>query len=194
MLNLAGLNLAPLSWAEASQCSVEDQVRCERFLAYEALLLDDHHRLWEWFELLDEGYEYLVPLRMTRERRSGKPEFSDIGCAVSDDYAKVRQRIQRLDTEHAWAEEPPSRIRRVVSNVLVSPQGDADSTPGGVRRYEVHSSFLLYRSRLNDATGDLVAGVRRDILVLTGERLRLRRRVVFLDHTTLPTINLSFFL
>jgi 3-phenylpropionate/cinnamic acid dioxygenase small subunit len=194
LLNLAAVDVPPLAWEAVNRCSAEDQLRCERFLAYEALLLDDHHRLWDWFELLDEDYQYLVPLRSTRERRSGKSEFSSTACAVSDDLAMVRRRVERLDTEHAWAEEPPSRIRRVVSNVLVTPAGPAEQDAVGRRVFDVQSSFLLYRSRLNDASGELVAGTRRDLLIDEGDRMRLRRRVVFLDHTTLPTINLSFFL
>lgn len=179
----------PLRWEDVANTPDSLQVRVDRFLTFEASLQDDNRRLWDWFGLLTDDFEYIVPVRINRESRSKKPIFGR-GYHVKDDASMIRRRIERVDTEHAWAEEPPSRLRRVVSNGLIS---QIDSAGIG-QEYDVQTSFLVYRARLNDPSGDLLAGHRRDILVDTDGGLKLKRRIVFLDHTTIPTSNLSFFL
>lgn len=152
----------------------------------EAMLLDDTRRLWEWHELLTEDMTYTVPVRVTRERWSNLPEFPDGAVHQADTWYTLRMRIQRLFGEHAWAEDPPSLIRRVVSGVVASP-GEAEGT------YAVRSAFILHRERRRFAS-ELWAGQRFDVLRRNEDRsLKLARRVVHLDHVTLPGASLSFF-
>ena len=159
---------------------------CAPFLFREAELLDDR-RFSEWLETcLSEDLEYLVPIRTTRESTSGTPEFSTTSFHQKDSYANMKVRVARLMTEHAWAEDPPSRTRRLVTNVRVrNLSGD---------EVEVRSNLMLYRSQGASTGHDLIVGERRDVLRMEVSGLRLRRRVVLLDHTTLGTANLGVFL
>ena len=156
------------------------------FLDHESRLLDDGNQLWRWFALLAPDIRYEVPIRLSRERRSNVGEYAGTGYHMREDHASLRMRIERLDTEHAWAEEPPSRLRRVVSGVEIIGQPAADE-------YEVSSSFLLMRGR-DQVDADLLAGQRHDVLRTDGSRLLLAKRTIYLDHTVLPTPNLGIFL
>jgi 3-phenylpropionate/cinnamic acid dioxygenase small subunit len=162
---------------------VEVARACERFLYQEAELLDDN-RVREWLELLTEDIRYEIPVRMTRER-SATSVFSEQAFHMLDDYGTLRTRVERLDTEYAWAEDPPSRTRRLVTNVRVS---EADRP----REHAVRSNVLIYRGRYEDL-GDLVVGERHDVLRQTDAGLRLAARTVLLDQTTLAN-NLAIFL
>ncbi len=163
---------------------LDEDVRA--FVAYEATLLDDASRLWEWFALLAEDIAYLVPIRLARERRSSLPAYPRGSYHMKEDHFTLRARVQRLDTEHAWAEEPPSRLRRVVSAPLTTDTDRDDEL-------RVRTSFLLYRGR-DGIDGDLLAGTRDDCLRVRDGHFLLARRTVYLDHTVLPTANLGIFL
>jgi 3-phenylpropionate/cinnamic acid dioxygenase small subunit len=153
------------------------------WLDTEAALLDDG-RLEEWLALLTEDVGYTMPVRLTRERGSGSD--SHAGTPHFDDDAQtLRMRVERLKTEFAWAEDPPSRTRRFVTNVRPQPTAD------GV---EVRSYLLVYRNRGDDARHDLLSGERRDTLRWANGGWRLARRVVVLDQATLGTKNLAIFL
>jgi 3-phenylpropionate/cinnamic acid dioxygenase small subunit len=168
----------------ATRHRLDDDIRA--FFAYEAMLLDDASRLWDWFALLAEDIAYLVPIRLARERRSSQPPFPHGSYHMKEDYFTLRARVQRLETEHAWAEEPPSRLRRVVSAPLTT---DTDRND----EFRVRTSFLLYRGR-GGIDGDLLAGTRDDVLRVREHHLLLTRRTGDLDHTVLPTANLGIFL
>ena len=158
---------------------------CVDFVHLEAELLDGN-RLREWFELVDPEIDYRVPIRVTRERAAGAG-FSVTGWHMLETYGSIETRIERLETEYAWAEDPPSRTRRFVSNIRVS---------AGVREDElaVRTNLLLYRGRYDAPEHQLVVAEREDVLRRVGGGLRLLRRLVLLEHATLPTHNLAVFL
>ena len=93
-------------------------------------------------------------------------------------------RVLRLETEYAWAEDPPSRSRHFVTNVQVAPGDSGDE-------FEVTSNLLLYRTRGDVATYDILSGERKDVLRRAGDGFRLAKRVVLLDQTTIMTHNLA---
>ncbi|GAA4987701.1 hypothetical protein GCM10023205_68160 [Yinghuangia aomiensis] len=165
---------------------VDPTPRVTQFLYHEAELLDDN-RVRDWYALLAEDLVYEVPLRVTRERRHGAG-FSPAAFHQRDTYSSIAARVKRLSGEFAWAEDPPSRTRRIVGNVRLRP-GDA---PG---EHLVRSNLMLYRGR-GDAPGHhLIVGERHDVLRETpGGDLLIARRTVYLDHTSLPTHNLAIFL
>lgn len=166
---------------------VAQERACVQFLYREAELLDDRHYR-EWLDTcLSESLEYLVPVRTARESASGASEFSSTSFHLIDTYAHVKVRIDRLEGEHAWAEDPPSRTRRLVTNVRVRNLPNDET--------EVRSNLMLYRSQLISTSDHvLLVGERQDVLHWEAGGLRLRRRVVLLDHTTLSTANLGVFL
>ena len=87
----------------------------------------------------------------------------------------------------AWAEDPPSRIRHLITNVSVQ-AGDAPD------EYVAESAFLCYRNRLEREV-DLYAGGRTDVLRRTEDgTLLIARRTILLDQNVLLAKNISTFL
>jgi 3-phenylpropionate/cinnamic acid dioxygenase small subunit len=166
--------------------SAELERSCAQFLYREAELLDGAD-FGGWFDTcLSEDLEYLIPIRTTRERAAGISEFSREAFHMKDTYQSMRARVDRLRTEHAWAEDPPSRTRRVVSNVRVRELGPDE--------VEVKSYLMLHRSQWDTADYDLLVAERQDVLRSEAGEWRLRRREVLLNHTILGTANLGVFL
>jgi 3-phenylpropionate/cinnamic acid dioxygenase small subunit len=159
--------------------------RCVDFLVTEAEALDEN-RVDDWLGMLHPEIDYRVPIRVTRERTGG-PGFSDDGFHMFESHDSLALRVERLSTDYAWAEDPPSRTRRFVTNFRVAA---LDGT-GDLR---VRSNLLLYRERFDDRQRHLISGMREDDLRETDGRLLLVRRLVLLDHSTLLTPNLGVFL
>lgn len=169
---------------QESLSSIVLEQACTRFLYLEAELLDANDYSG-WLErCLSKDIEYVIPTRTTRQR--GAPEFSPSGFHVKDRYAGLRMRVDRLLTEHAWAEDPPSRTKRYVTNVRVRDLSGNEA--------EVKSNLLVHRSQWDTPSHDLLAAGREDVLRLEDGEWRLLRRVVFLNHTIIPTANLGIFL
>jgi len=155
----------------------------EEFLRQEADLLD-HGRFDDWLELLTDDISYRAPLRITRRR--GEADVVDGMLHFEENKQSLEIRVRRLGTGVAWAEDPPSRTRRFVTNVHVEPSLG--------KEVAVRSYLLLYRNRGDDGTHDLLSAERQDILRPVGSYWRLARRLVLIDQTTLGTKNLAVFL
>lgn len=169
----------------AVRVDLETRLDCEAFLYLEAECLDER-RLQDWLALLTEDVDYRVPIRVTRERLTNLPEFSPVTYHLQGDLEALRARVARYDTEYAWAEDPPSRTRRFVSNVRVRAMESAE-------HLSVRSNLLIFRAR-GDAPAALLSCERHDILRRSGENVKLARRSVYLDHTALPWENMALFL
>jgi 3-phenylpropionate/cinnamic acid dioxygenase small subunit len=159
----------------------------EQFLYREALLLDEG-RFEEWLALLDDEVRYVMPTRPVRDVRSGGADGPADGGRprlhyLEEDRASLAQRIERMATGNAWAEVPPSRTTRVVSNVLVG-TGPRPSTLG------VTSNLVLYRHRLESEV-ELFVGRRDDELRPVDGGFRLAARTITLTANVLPGKNLS---
>ena len=153
------------------------------WLTREAELLDDG-RFHEWLELLTEDVTYQMPVRLTRER-GDSPDASFGNQNFLDDRTTLELRIRRLDTDFAWAEDPPSRTRRFVTNVRV------DSSDDGADEVRVRSYLLLYRNRGDESAADLLSAERTDVLRRAGSTWQLRSRLIRLDQATVGTKNLA---
>jgi 3-phenylpropionate/cinnamic acid dioxygenase small subunit len=154
-----------------------------RWLDHEAELLDAGE-FDAWLDLLAEDVRYCMPVRLTRERgavsdvHQGAPHFME-------NIGTLRMRVARLHTEFAWAEDPPSRTRRFVTNVR--PHVSTDGV-------EVRSYLLVYRSRGEDVSPEMISAERHDVLGRTPDGLRLRRREIQIDQATLGVRNLALLL
>jgi 3-phenylpropionate/cinnamic acid dioxygenase small subunit len=145
----------------------------------EAELLDNN-QMREWLALLAPEIEYLMPVRVTRERSAG-PGFRPDSFHMREDMGSIRARIERLETEYAWAEDPPSRLRRFVSNFRIRPGEDEDEI-------RALTNVLVFRGRYDLPSFELICAERRDILQRTSDGgLLLARREVLLDHTSVGT-------
>jgi len=159
--------------------------RCVDFLADEAEALDQNrHR--DWLTMLHPEIDYRVPIRVTRERAAG-PGFSREGYHLFENLDSLTTRVDRLATDYAWAEDPPSRTRRLLTNFRVyAIEGSED--------LRVRANLLVYRERLDEPHPQLLSAEREDDLREEGGGLRLVRRLVLLDHAMLMTPNLGIFL
>ena len=155
-----------------------------QFLVEEAALLDAADYAG-WLELLCEDIRYLMPVRVTTARGAGFDSLAGMGHFDEDMYA-LRKRVQRLATDHAWTEDPPSRTRHFVTNVRTF-----RAAAGELR---VQSALLLFRSRGDTREADLLSAGRTDLLRETADGLRLARREITVDESVLRTQNLAVFL
>lgn len=160
----------------------------EQFLYLEADLLDD----WEfdrWLELLATDLHYWAPVRENRTFRERRFETAAPGQSAyfDDTRADMVQRVERLNTHMAWAEDPPSRTRHLVTNVRVFETDVAGE-------YAVSSNFCVYRTR-SERDEDMIIGQRRDVLrrVSTAAGFELVRREIRFDMAMLLIKNLSSF-
>ena len=164
------------------------QQELEQFLYYEAALLDAHH-LDAWYDLLADDLRYVMPIRTNRATRDAMDAYSgDRDVAFFDDSkASMGLRIRRLRTGSAWAEEPRSRTRHLVSNIrLASLEVDGE--------FEAACAFLVYRNRA-EAQTDIFVGERIDRLrrVDSPAGFQLFSRRILIDQSTLQANNISFF-
>jgi 3-phenylpropionate/cinnamic acid dioxygenase small subunit len=135
------------------------------FLYEEATLLDQI-RLQEWGARLATDLVYTVPLRHTRLQSELSTTIVRSVQHYHDDYRSIMGRILRLSGKSAWAEDPPSRTRRLVTNVFVEETEKADE-------FVVTSYLLLTRNRFKDHHVDIISGERRDVLRLTEDGFKL---------------------
>lgn len=158
------------------------RVEIEDFLFREAEVLDAGRYMAWLSEFVAEEIEYRVPVQVTRDRRTSKsaPQMMH----VDDDWNVLELRALRVETEYAWSEDPPSLMRHFVSNVRVDEGRGNDVV-------NVKSNLLLYRTRGDKPTFDLLSAEREDVLRRVDGRFRLTRRTVHLDQTVIQTHNLT---
>jgi 3-phenylpropionate/cinnamic acid dioxygenase small subunit len=157
------------------------------FLYDEAELLDNI-RLAQWFELLATDIEYNVPLRLTKPARMHDGTVIRTVQHMHDNYSSMMLRVRRItDTRSAWGEDPPSRTRRMVSNVRVYKTDKPDE-------YLVQSYLMLTRSRFDFDYFDLLPCDRHDVLRKKGGAWQIARREVIIDQSVIGTPNLGIFL
>lgn len=166
----------------------ELQLDVERFLFEEAAMLD-RHEYRDWLSLFADDLVYLMPVTTNyHEQAAGRPPPpGPQAFHFHDDLRTLTQRVKRLETGKGWAEMPPSRTRRMISNVLLEPaelEGE----------WNVACNFLVYRSRLERQV-DLFVGSRIDRLRPDpgGTPWKIARRDLTLDQATLAANNLSIF-
>lgn len=153
----------------------------EQFLYVESELLDDHrHR--EWLGLLTDDIIYRAPVRTTR-RSDGRVDDERMFW-FDETRGSLELRVRRLETDVSWAEEPPSRTRRIVSNVRVRPGPDEETVA-------VRSNLLCFRNRGERPDSELIAAERHDVLRDVDGSWRLARREIRFDHGTLASKNLA---
>lgn len=154
----------------------------------EAKLLDDG-RYGDWLELFTDDLRYWMPTRTNRLRRQQALSIAKPGEAAFYDETRdsLAWRIRRLETGMAWAEDPPSRTRHLITNVVVR-----HAEPGEGGDLIAESAFLLYRNRLEHETG-VLAGGRTDVLRRTDDGLKVARRTILLEQNVLLAKNISTF-
>jgi 3-phenylpropionate/cinnamic acid dioxygenase small subunit len=158
----------------------------EAFLYHEAELLDER-RYEEWLDLFTDDIHYFMPLRRNVPHDEPEREFTRAGTDVNwfdEGKDTLTRRVKQILTGMHWAEEPPSRICHMVSNVQVVADGPAEVT--------VKSRFLVYRNRVETET-DFLVGKREDRLRRVNGGWKIARRKIVLDQNVLLAKNLTMF-
>jgi 3-phenylpropionate/cinnamic acid dioxygenase small subunit len=165
----------------------ETIVQLSQVLYREAALLDDG--CYEaWLELLHDDLVYTAPIREDLAQRAQPGEAAPEALALSffqDGKGSLTLRVGKLRTGLSQTENPPSRVVRLISNILVSPE----SAPG---EHPVRSAFLVYRQhRQRDV--EMLAGHRLDVWRRTDRGWALARREVRFAANVLPVQSLPLF-
>ena len=161
-----------MSGSEIRRAEIED------FLYHEAALLDAW-RLDEWLALLTEDATYRVPSNDAPQADPASALFT-----IADDMHRLRGRVTRLKDPHAHAEFPPSRTRRMISNVRVLER----------QPLVVEANFIVHRFRANESVRQYVGRYRYELQLKEG-KIRIRSREAVLDAMELGSLgSVSFIL
>lgn len=171
---------------ETDRATPELVLEVEQFLYREARLLCEE-RYEEWLGYMTEDIRYWMPGVQARYRKDKRPRYAaDRMAHFDDDMLNMRRRVTRYKQETAWAEDPPTRIVHLISNVEVELTGRADE-------YTAYSSFVNCRGR-NEADEDWLMGRRKDRLRRVDGMLRLAAREIYITQAVLLAKNLNVFL
>lgn len=160
-------------------------LEAHQFLVDETYLLDAQ-RYDQWLENLTEDIHYDVPVRVTTARSAGFDTSPGMSHFDENKYS-LTLRVARFATEHAWTEDPPSRLRHFITNVRTF-ETDRDD------ELFVQSALLLFRSRGDNREPNLISALREDILRRVDWSLKLAKRLAIMDEAVLRMQNLAIFL
>jgi phthalate 3,4-dioxygenase subunit beta len=165
-------------------------LQAHQFLVDEAYLLDAQ-QYETWLQTLTDDIRYVMPVRVTTARGAGFDTSPGMAHFDEDKYS-LTQRVARFATEHAWAEDPPSRLRHFITNVRTF---ECDSIEGA-EQLLVESAELLFRSRGDVNESALLSCGREDVLRRCSETetWKLARRTIIADESVLRMQNLAVFL
>ena len=152
-----------------------------------------------WIDLLADDLRYWIPMRSNRYSAASKSisildgsryEEDDLSkesdqAFMDEDKGSLRRRVDRLDTGMAWAEDPPSGTRDLISTVEVEP-GEREA------EVKVYSNFIMYRSR-GETEEDFYVGSREDVLRNVDGSWQLASRKIVFEQNVLSAKNLSNF-
>ena len=137
----------------------------EDLFYHEAELLDAW-KLDDWLALMTDDASYYVP---PNDKPDADHRFTLF--TIADDIVRLRERVIRLKDPNCHAEYPPSRTRRLITNVRVTGvDGDTISAAANfaIHRYRrggAHQEFVgRYRYKLRRVSGMLKIAERRAIL------------------------------
>lgn len=156
-----------------------------QFYIREAWLLDDR-KFRDWLDLFTDDAFYFMPRRRNVQRQDLARELSEVGdlAIFEDDKTYLTMRVDRLDTGMAWAEDPPSRTRHLVGNLLVEPLSNGE--------VKAKTAFILYRSH-HETDVNVFAGSRDDTLRQVDGQWKIAQRIIVLDANVILAKNLSVF-
>jgi len=170
----------------------ETKREIEEFLYDEANLLDER-RFTEWLATLAEVLRYFMPMEYnvkfgehaTRELTKREEQMS----WFNEGKWSLGKRAEQIQTGVHWAEEPLSRVCRLVSNVQLTA---ITTNAGGETEVDVTSRFLIYQNRCEYEQYFFV-GDRFDRMRRTADGWKLAAREIRIHQNVLLAKNLSIF-
>lgn len=168
-----------------TQVSAELYLEITNLLNQEAFCLDNG-MYKEWLDLLAEDLTYQMPLRETVEGVGVTNIATDIDF-YHETKTSLTTRVNRLYTKSAWVENPATRQRHFVSNIMI----EGTSNPN---EYKVRSYFLFKRSRGSQHEIEQLFGERNDIIRKIDNQWKIAKRLIKPDQAVITTMNMSMFL
>jgi 3-phenylpropionate/cinnamic acid dioxygenase small subunit len=155
-------------------------VEIQRFLFREAALLDRRDYAG-WLSLTTDDIRYRITAAVARDAGAAAVDYA----IVDEDKTGLKARIDQISNPRLTrAENPPSMVRRVISNIEAYHAEKAGD-------FSVVSYLLAYRSRPNAPEGGFYVAARYDTLRRNDTDWQLARRNVQLDHIMLYDGSLS---
>ncbi|MBF6570194.1 MAG: 3-phenylpropionate/cinnamic acid dioxygenase subunit beta [Candidatus Binataceae bacterium] len=159
----------------------------EQFLFHEAELLDER-QFDSWLDILADDIQYSMPILSNVSFDNRGQEITRPGrdiCWFDDDKAALAQRVRQINTGEHWAEEPASRVCRLITNILITAKSSSSIT--------VRDRFLIYQNRLETDT-TIFVGKRESVLRgIGGDQAQIASRTIWLSQGVLLAKNLSIF-
>ena len=164
----------------------------EEFLYDEANLLDER-QFKDWLDTLAEDLEYFMPMTFNvkfgehaaRENTAREKHMS----WFNEGKWTLTKRAEQILTGVHWAEEPLSRVCRLVSNVQLTGMATHEN---GELEVDVSSRFITYQNRC-EYEQYLFVGDRKDRLRRTQHGWKLAKREIEIHQNVLLAKNLSIF-
>ncbi len=148
--------------------------RIESFLYYEARLIDEH-KYDEWLSLWTKDALYWIPCN------SDDADPARQAMIIYDNRDRLEERVLRLTSTAAWAQQPRSRTRRLLSNIEFRPIESG---------YAVEANFIL--AELRRSTQDIFAGRVIYTLRANGDSFSIALKKVLLLNNDEAIGNLTF--
>jgi 3-phenylpropionate/cinnamic acid dioxygenase small subunit len=154
-----------------------DRSDIENFLYLEARLLDTC-RFEDWLDLFTEDAIYWVPAG------GDDIEPNEHVSIIYDDKAHIAKRIKRLRSGFAYAQDPLSRVHRLISNVeIVEPRNPAGEL--NVRCMMLLIELARHRQTIHSARCEFQ-------LIAHNKSWRIRQKKVNLLRNNEPLENTPF--
>jgi benzoate/toluate 1,2-dioxygenase beta subunit len=147
----------------------------EQFIYREARLADEH-AYDEWEALWTDDAVYWVPFGADDADPNAQMSV------IYDNRSRIATRIKQYHTGKRHSQTPPSRLRRLISNVELLGEEDGDVLAG--------ANFVVYESRERGIT--LWAGRTEYRLRREGDDWRLAAKKVFLVNNDRALSTLAF--
>lgn len=178
---------APTTTREGKTLPFNDErhLLAHQWLVDEAYLLDQQD-YEAWLSLLAEDIHYYMPVKVTTALGAGYDTAPGM-AHFDENWYSLSRRVARFATEHAWTEDPPSRLRHYVTNVRTFATDKPDELI-------VDSAVLLFRSRGDVRESALVSAGREDLLRRSDNGWKLARRLIAVDESVIRMQNLAIFL
>jgi 3-phenylpropionate/cinnamic acid dioxygenase small subunit len=159
-----------------SAASELDLLREAEQFIYREARLQDELQYDEWEALWSDDAVYWVPANSD----SADPEHEM--SIIHDNRSRIATRIKQLHTGKRHSQNPPSRLRHLISNIELLEVNDGEFRAG--------ANFIVYESRERGVT--LWAGRSEYKLRQTEEGLRMAAKTVLLVNNDRPLNTLAF--
>jgi 3-phenylpropionate/cinnamic acid dioxygenase small subunit len=165
---------------------METQLEVTNFYNTEAYLLEEG-RYYEWLALLTKDVLYSMPVRESVQGSKVDTAQDDEFAfrLFHDDFDSLQLRVDRLATELAHTESPPSIVQRFISNVRIEETEKPDEITA-------HSNFIVYQLR-HDIHESVYVGKRVDKLRRVEGEWKISARRIVLAQKVIPRAIALFF-